>query len=82
MGHVGGVDCATKYVVEGMIKPIGIEWSPKHISVSISCPPFIRPPLATPERRPRIETMIKLGRVCEVTDILAPLSIWPPMPLR
>ena len=82
MGHVGGVDrsvyCATKHALEGMTKAMAIEWGKHGIHVNTLCPPFIRTPLAEqtlaiPERRAWIESMIKLGRVGEIEDIMGPV---------
>lgn len=79
MGHVGGVDravyCATKHALEGMTKAMAIEWAPHGIRVNTVCPTFIRTPLAEqtlaiPERRKWIESMIKLGRVGEIEDVM------------
>jgi NAD(P)-dependent dehydrogenase (short-subunit alcohol dehydrogenase family) len=82
MGHVGGVDrsvyCATKHALEGMTKAMAIEWGAKGIRVNTLCPTFIRTPLAEqtlaiPERRAWIESMIKLGRVGEIEDLMGPV---------
>ncbi|WP_298857794.1 SDR family oxidoreductase [uncultured Sulfitobacter sp.] len=82
MGHVGGIDravyCATKHALEGMTKSMAIEWGPKGIRVNTLCPTFIRTPLAEqtlaiPERRAWIESMIKLGRVGEIEDMMGPI---------
>lgn len=82
MGHVGGVDrsvyCATKHALEGMTKAMAIEWGAKGIRVNTLCPTFIRTPLAEqtlaiPERRAWIESMIKLGRVGEIEDMMGPV---------
>lgn len=82
MGHVGGVDrsvyCATKHALEGMTKAMAIEWGKHCIRVNTLCPTFIRTPLAEqtlaiPERRAWIESMIKLGRVGEIEDIMGPV---------
>jgi len=79
MGHVGGQDravyCATKHAIEGMTKAMAIEWGPHKIRVNTVCPTFIRTPLgeqtlAIPEKRRWIESMIKLGRVGEIEDIM------------
>lgn len=82
MGHVGGVDrsvyCATKHALEGMTKAMAIEWGAKGIRVNTLCPTFIRTPLAEQtlaiaERRAWIESMIKLGRVGEIEDLMGPV---------
>ena len=83
MGHVGGVDravyCATKHALEGMTKSMAIEWGLHGIRVNTLCPTFVRTPLgeqtlAIPERKAWIESMIKLGRVGEVEDIMGPVT--------
>lgn len=83
MGHVGGIDravyCATKHALEGMTKSMAIEWGKHQIRVNTICPTFIRTPLgeqtlAIPERRAWIESMIKLGRVGEVEDIMGAVT--------
>lgn len=82
MGHVGGIErsvyCASKHALEGMTKAMAIEWGKHGIRVNTLCPTFIRTPLAeqtlaNPERRAWIESMIKLGRVGEVEDIMGPV---------
>ena len=82
MGHVGGIEravyCATKHALEGMTKSMAIEWGSKGIRVNTLCPTFIRTPLAeqtlaNPERRAWIESMIKLGRVGEIEDMMGPI---------
>ncbi|GGL61310.1 SDR family NAD(P)-dependent oxidoreductase [Wenxinia marina] len=79
MGHVGGVDravyCASKHALEGMVKAMAIEWGGHGIRINTVCPTFIRTPLAeqtlkVPERRAWIESMIKLGRVGEIEDVM------------
>ncbi len=82
MGHVGGIEravyCASKHALEGMTKSMAIEWGSKGIRVNTLCPTFIRTPLAeqtlkNPERRAWIESMIKLGRVGEIEDMMGPV---------
>lgn len=79
MGHVGGIDralyCASKHAIEGMVKAMAIEWGPHGIRINTLCPTFIRTPLAEvtmqdPARLEWIKSMIKLGRVGEVEDIM------------
>lgn len=79
MGHVGSQDrsvyCATKHAVEGFTKSMAIEWGPHGIRVNTICPTFIRTPLGKvtlddPERLKWVESMIKLGRVGEIEDIM------------
>jgi len=82
MGHVGGPDravySASKHALEGMTKAMAIEWGGQGIRVNTLCPTFIRTPLAEqtlaiPERRAWITSMIKLGRVGEVEDLMGPV---------
>jgi NAD(P)-dependent dehydrogenase (short-subunit alcohol dehydrogenase family) len=82
MGHVGGPDravyCANKHALEGMTKAMAVEWGPKGIRVNTLCPTFIRTPLGEqtlkyPDRRAWILSKIKLGRVGEIEDIMAPV---------
>jgi len=74
----GNVYCASKHALEGMTKSMAIEWGSKGIRVNTLCPTFIRTPLAeqtlkNPERRAWIESMIKLGRVGEIEDMMGPV---------
>lgn len=80
MGHVGGADravyCATKFAVEGFTKAMAIEWGRLGIRVNTIAPTFVKTELTEatfgdPEKRRWIEDKIKLGRVGEVTDIMA-----------
>jgi len=82
MGHVGGIDravyCATKHALEGMTKAMAVEWGRHGIRVNTLCPTFIRTPLgeqtlAIPERKAWIKSMIKLGRVGEIEDLMGPV---------
>ena len=79
MGHVGGIDravySASKHAVEGFTKAMAIEWGPHQIRVNTICPTFVRTPLTQStfdnvERKRWIEEKIKLGRICEVEDIM------------
>jgi NAD(P)-dependent dehydrogenase (short-subunit alcohol dehydrogenase family) len=79
MGHVGGVDrsvyAASKHALEGMTKAMAIEWGPHRVRVNTLAPTFIRTPLteptfANPERVAWIQSMIRLGRVGEVEDLM------------
>jgi len=79
MGHVGGIDravySASKHAVEGFTKAMAIEWGPHQIRVNTICPTFVRTPLTqstfdNAERKRWIEEKIKLGRICEVEDIM------------
>lgn len=82
MGTVGGIDravyCTTKFGVEGLTKAMAIEAGKHGIRVNTLAPTFIRTPLAEqslaiPERRTWVESMIKLGRVGEIEDIMGPV---------
>jgi len=79
MGHVGGIDravySASKHAVEGFTKAMAIEWGPHQIRVNTICPTFVRTALTKStfdnvERKRWIEEKIKLGRICEVEDIM------------
>jgi NAD(P)-dependent dehydrogenase (short-subunit alcohol dehydrogenase family) len=79
MGHVGGIDravySASKHAVEGFTKAMAIEWGPYQIRVNTICPTFVHTPLTqptfdNPERIRWIKEKIKLGRICEVEDIM------------
>jgi len=79
MGHVGGIDravySASKHAVEGFTKAMAIEWGPHQIRVNTICPTFVRTALTQStfdnvERKRWIEEKIKLGRICEVEDIM------------
>jgi 2-deoxy-D-gluconate 3-dehydrogenase len=61
-----------------MTKAMAIEWGTHGIRVNTLCPTFIRTPLAEqtlaiPERKAWIESMIKLGRVGEIEDLMGPV---------
>jgi NAD(P)-dependent dehydrogenase (short-subunit alcohol dehydrogenase family) len=54
---------------------MAIEWGPYQIRVNTICPTFVRTPLTqstfdNSERIRWIEEKIKLGRICEVEDIM------------
>ncbi len=79
MGHIGGIDralyCGTKHGVEGFTKAMAIEWGERGIRVNTVCPTFIRTPLSEatlsdPEKHDWIMSMIKLGRIAEVEDVM------------
>ena len=79
MGHIGGIEravyCGTKHGVEGFTKAMAIEWGERGIRVNTVCPTFIRTPLSEatlndPEKRDWIMSMIKLGRIAEVEDVM------------
>ena len=79
MGHIGGIEralyCGTKHGVEGFTKAMAIEWGERGIRVNTICPTFIRTPLSEatlsdPEKRDWIMSMIKLGRIAEIEDVM------------
>jgi len=79
MGHVGGMEralyCGTKHGVEGFTKAMAVEWGERGIRVNTICPTFIRTPLSEatlgdPEKRDWIMSMIKLGRIAEIEDVM------------
>ncbi|MCY3996247.1 MAG: SDR family oxidoreductase [Rhodobacter sp.] len=79
MGHIGGIEravyCGTKHGVEGFTKAMAIEWGDRGIRVNTVCPTFIRTPLTEatlddPRKRDWIMSMIKLGRIAEVEDVM------------
>ncbi len=79
MGHIGGIEravyCGTKHGVEGFTKAMAIEWGERGIRVNTVCPTFIRTPLTEatlndPEKRDWIMSMIKLGRIADVEDVM------------
>ena len=83
MGHVGGVDravyAASKHAIEGMTKAMAIEWGQHAIRVNTIGPTFIRTELtaqtfANPERMAWIMSMIRLGRVGEIEDIMGAVA--------
>ncbi len=79
MGHIGGIEravyCGTKHGVEGFTKAMAIEWGERGIRVNTVCPTFIRTPLSEatlndPVKRDWIMSMIKLGRIAEIEDVM------------
>ena len=79
MGHIGGIEravyCGTKHGVEGFTKAMAVEWGGRGIRVNTVCPTFIRTPLSEPtlndpEKRDWIMSMIKLGRIAEIEDVM------------
>ena len=82
MGHVGApnrtVYCATKHAIEGLSKAMAVELAPHRIRVNCVAPTFVetpltRPFLAQPGFRAQVEAKIKLGRVGQVEDLMAPI---------
>jgi NAD(P)-dependent dehydrogenase (short-subunit alcohol dehydrogenase family) len=82
MGHVGGpqraVYSASKHAIEGLTKALAIELGPLGIRVNTICPTFIetdltRRGLANPEFKAWVLSKIKLGRIGQVEDLMAPI---------
>lgn len=79
MGLVGGlrrtVYCASKAALEGMTKAMAVDLGPHDIRVNTICPTFIETPLTKPiladeEFRAHVMSMIKLGRLGRVEDLM------------
>jgi NAD(P)-dependent dehydrogenase (short-subunit alcohol dehydrogenase family) len=79
MGLVGGrqraLYCASKWAVEGMTKSMAIDLGPHKIRVNSICPTFIVTPLTKPiladeDFRKHVMSMIKLGRLGQVEDLM------------
>ncbi len=79
MGHIGGqtraLYCASKWAVEGMNKAFALDLAPHGIRSNTIAPTFIETPMtkpfmADPAAKARILSMIKLGRLGEVEDIM------------
>ena len=84
MGKVSGpkrsIYSASKFALDGMSKGMAIELAPHGIRVNSICPTFIeteltRPSLENPEFRAWVLSKIKLGRLGQVQDIMAPLLL-------
>ena len=79
MGHVGGenrtIYCASKHALEGLSKAMAVELGPHGIRVNTLCPTFIETPMTrpyfeNPAFRSSVLSKIKLGRVCQVEDVM------------
>ncbi len=79
MGLVGGPNrtlyCASKWAVEGMSKAMALDLAPHGIRVNTICPTFIVTPLTKPiladdAFRAHVMSMIKLGRLGQVEDLM------------
>jgi NAD(P)-dependent dehydrogenase (short-subunit alcohol dehydrogenase family) len=79
MGQVGGSNrslyCASKWAVEGMSKAMALDLAPHGIRVNTICPTFIVTPLTKPiladdAFRAHVMSMIKLGRLGQVEDLM------------
>lgn len=80
MGHVGSpkrtVYCMTKHAVEGLTKAMAVELAPHGIRVNTVAPTFVETPLTKPmlddpEFRDFVMSMIPLGRIATVEDVVA-----------
>jgi Dehydrogenases with different specificities (related to short-chain alcohol dehydrogenases) len=81
MGHVGGPNrttyCSTKFALEGFTKSLAIELAPNGIRVNSICPTFIKTPMTEPflkdkDFKNQVLSMIPLGRLGEVEDLMGP----------
>ena len=81
MGHVGGPNrttyCSTKFALEGFTKSLAIELAPNGIRVNSICPTFIKTPMTEPflkdkDFKNQVISMIPLGRLGEVEDLMGP----------
>ena len=81
MGHVGGPNrttyCSTKFAIEGFTKSLAIELAPIGIRVNSICPTFIKTPMTEPflkddEFKKQVLSMIPLGRLGEISDLMGP----------
>ena len=81
MGHVGGPNrttyCSTKFAIEGFTKSLSIELAPKGIRVNSICPTFIKTPMTEPflkddKFKEQVISMIPLGRLGEIEDLMGP----------
>ena len=81
MGHVGGPNrttyCSTKFAIEGFTKSLAIELGPNGIRVNSICPTFIKTPMTEPflkdeDFKKQVLSMIPLGRLGEISDLMGP----------
>jgi len=79
MGHVGApnrtIYCASKWALEGLTKAMATELGAHNIRVNTLGPTFIETPLAKPflarpDFRAHVLSMIKLGRLGQVEDLM------------
>lgn len=84
MGHVGGVNrslyCASKWALEGMSKSFAIDLAPHRIRSNTIAPTFIETPLTKPffddaAFKDSVLAKIKLGRIGQVGDLMAPVLL-------
>jgi len=82
MGHVGAairtIYCASKWAMEGFSKAMAADLGPMGIRVNTLGPTFIETPLARQfladeKFRASVLSMIKLGRVGQVEDLMGPI---------
>ena len=82
MGHVGGPNrttyCTTKFAIEGFTKSLAIELGANGIRVNSLCPTFIKTPMTEPflkdeEFKKHVLSMIPLGRLGEISDLMGPI---------
>jgi len=78
MGHVGAANrtlyCASKWAIEGFTKALAVELGGAGIRVNTLCPTFIETPmtrsfLSDPAFKDHVLSMIKLGRIGQVSDV-------------
>ena len=81
MGHVGGPNrttyCSSKFAIEGFTKSLAIELALDGIRVNTVCPTFIQTPMTEPflkddEFKKATISMIPLGRLGEIKDVMGP----------
>jgi NAD(P)-dependent dehydrogenase (short-subunit alcohol dehydrogenase family) len=79
MGHVGAANrtiyCASKWGLEGLTKALAVELAPHGIRVNAVAPTFIETPMTRPffenqAFKASVVSMIKLGRLGRVEDIM------------
>lgn len=84
MGRVGGVQrsvyCASKHAIEGLTKAMAIDLAPYGIRVNSVCPTFVETSMTKdyfgqPEFRADVLKKIKLGRVCQLEDLMGPIVL-------
>lgn len=84
MGRVGGVQrsvyCASKHAIEGLTKAMAIDLAPHGIRVNSICPTFVETSMTKayfeePEFRTDVLKKIKLGRVCQLEDLMGSIVL-------
>ena len=82
MGHVGSPNrttyCSTKFAIEGFTKALSLELAQKKIRVNSLCPTYIQTPMTKPFLKDKkfkeyVLSMIPLGRLGKIEDIMGPL---------